>query len=359
MSKLKSLIDIKELKSPYHGVVDSVVSGNKGFIFKIKYKHKQPDGKSKENEEKVFVDNQLINRKYYIRKNEHLVLEGDSKKLVINNYSLFNPNDSEKVLSFQEIDNFSLKFHKFARFDLDKFSFYKTDKGKSIFNDVEGFQFNGITFDKLCTEIFESAKKLFPTNNEKLELEIDWRLAIGLGSESVYETSINLHPIYGFPFIPGQAVKGIVRSWIIQEHFDSDEKKAFQNDTFCYLFGCPKESVLKKEHQGSLVFFDAYPISKPELKVDVMNPHYAPYYSDNSNKKPPADYYNPVPIFFITVENTKFQFIIGIRDDENVTGRIGSVGGTYFDLGKQFLKEALTQKGVGAKTAVGYGYFKE
>lgn len=359
MAKLKSLNDIKELKSPYHGVVDSVVSGNKGFIFKIKYKQKQLDGKLREIEEKVFVDNQLIDRKYYIRKNEHLVLEGDSKKLVINNYSLFNPNDSEKFLSFQEIDNFSLKFHKFARFDNDKFSFYKTDKGKLIYNDVEGFQFNGINFNMLCTEISDSAKSLFPSFNEKLELEIDWRLAIGLGSESVYETSINLHPIYGFPYIPGQAVKGIVRSWIIQEHFNSDEKQAFQNEVFCYLFGSPKESILKKEYQGSLVFFDAYPTSKPKLKVDVMNPHYGTYYSDTTNTKPPADYYNPVPIFFVTVEKTKFQFIIGIRDSENEIGRIDSIGGTYFDLGKQFLNEALTQKGLGAKTSVGYGYFKE
>lgn len=271
----------------------------------------------------------------------------------------FIPADTNKVISQSSFDNFSLKFNKFARFDGDKFSFYKTDKGKSIFNDVEGFQFSGITFDKLCIEISESAKNLFPSFNEKLELKIDWRLAIGLGTESVYETSINLHPIYGFPFIPGQAVKGIVRSWIIQEHFTSDEKKAFQSETFCYLFGCPKESILKKEYQGSLVFFDAYPTSKPELKVDVMNPHYGPYYSDTKNTKPPADYYNPVPIFFVTVEKTKFQFIIGIRDSENEVGRINSIGGTYFELGKQFLNEALTQKGIGAKTAVGYGYFVE
>jgi len=284
------------------------------------------------------------------------------KKLTNNIHSkqkTFIPDETNNVITQNSVDNFSLKLNKFAQFDEDKFSFYKTEKGGSNYNNVEGFKFNGVKFHLLCKEISESAKILFPNFNEKLELEIDWRLAIGLGTESVYETSINLHPIYGFPFIPGQAVKGIVRSWIIQEHFDSEEKKAFQNEAFCYLFGCPKESVLKKEHQGSLVFFDAYPTSAPNLKVDVMNPHYAPYYSDNSNKKPPADYYNPVPIFFVTVEKTKFQFIIGIRDSENEVGRIKSIGGTYFELGKQFLKEALTQKGVGAKTAVGYGYFKE
>lgn len=271
---------------------------------------------------------------------------------------IYVPIDTSKIIKREQVSNFALKFQKFARFDTDKFSFYKTDKGKTIYDDVSNFQFNGIKFDKHCGEILDSAKILFGKNFHSENLEIDWRLAIGLGSESVYETSINLHPIYGFPYIPGQAVKGIVRSWMIIEYFNSNEKKAFSDATFCYLFGCPKESVLKKEYQGSLVFLDAFPINAPNLKVDVMNPHYGPYYSDKTNTKPPADYYNPVPIYFVTVEKTAFQFVIGIREKDNEVGRIGSVGGTYLDLGKKYLKEALTQKGVGAKTAVGYGYFK-
>lgn len=296
----------------------------------------------------------------------------------------FLPKDTKSILSsFRNIDNFSLKFYKYARYDDEKFAFYKTDKGKMIYNDVEGFLFNGIKFNKLCDEISKSSKILFPNFNHIETLEIDWRLAIGLGSESVYETSINLHPVYGFPYIPGQAVKGIVRSWVIQEYFNN-EGKAIENEIFCKIFGCPKElilllrdnngnvikddnnkekmqkyfSALEKEYQGSLVFFDAFPTSAPNLKVDVMNPHYGPYYSDNTNNKPPADYYNPVPIYFVTVEKTQFQFVIGIRENDNEIGRIGNVGGTYFDLGKVFLKSALTQKGIGAKTTVGYGYFK-
>lgn len=268
------------------------------------------------------------------------------------------PVDTSKVISQSSVDNFSLKFHKFARFDGEKFSFYKTDKGKSVYNDVEGFRFSGIKFPLLCKEMLDSANKLYPDCVQALNLSIDWRLTIGLGAESVYETSINLHPIYGFPYIPGQSIKGIVRGWIIQEHFQSNEKLAYNNDTFCYLFGCPKESVLGKEHQGSLVFFDAYPLSAPILKVDVMNPHYGPYYSDNTNTKPPADYYNPVPIYFVTVEKTSFQFIVAINEKDNQPGRINNIGGKYLDLGKKFLEEALTQKGIGAKTAVGYGYFK-
>lgn len=271
----------------------------------------------------------------------------------------FIPVDTITVINTNQIDNFYLKLNKFPRFDNEKFSFYKTERGNTIYNDVEGFSFNNLNFDKLANDILTSAKFLYPNFYHVENLVIDWRLAIGLGTESVYETSINLHPVYGFPYIPGQAVKGITRSWVIQEYFNSDEDTAYQNSTFCHLFGCPKESKLKKEFQGSLVFFDAFPIEKPNLKVDVMNPHYGPYYSDNTNTKPPADYYNPVPIYFITVENTIYQFIIGIRSQDNYSGQIGDIEGNLFDLGKKFLKDALTQKGIGAKTAVGYGYFKK
>lgn len=297
---------------------------------------------------------------------------------------IYIPSDTNKIIQRGQVSNFAIRFHKFARFDGEKFSFYKTDKGKTIFDDVTNFQFNDIKFDKLCSELLASSKILFGKNIHSENLEVDCRLAIGLGSESVYETSINLHPIYGFPYIPGQAVKGIVRSWVIQEHFQSNEGLAIGDETFCNIFGCPKEitlplrddygkiivdengkviprtykSELEYDNQGSLVFFDAFPTSAPKLKVDVMNPHYGPYYSDKTNTKPPADYYNPIPIFFVTVEKTEYQFIIGIREKDNESGRIGNIGGTYLELGKKFLKEALTQKGVGAKTAVGYGYFK-
>lgn len=272
---------------------------------------------------------------------------------------VFLPADTSSVINRDQIQNFAIKFQKFARFDKDKFSFYKTDKGNIIFTYAEGYPFNGLDFNSLCSEQKKCAEILFPDNHAAINLQIDWRLAIGLGTESVYETSINLHPVYGFPYIPGQAVKGITRSWVIVEYFGEDEKKAFQNKVFCHLFGCPKESLLKEEHQGSLVFFDAYPTAKPKLKVDIMNPHYGPYYSEG---KPPADYYNPTPIPFLTVEDTHYQFILGIRESDNMEGEeFGETKAkkSFFELGKKYLKEALTQKGMGAKSAVGYGYFKE
>jgi len=41
------------------------------------------------------------------------------------------------------------------------------------------------------------------------------RLIVGLGDESVYETSIRLHRNYGVPYIPGSALKGITKHIVI------------------------------------------------------------------------------------------------------------------------------------------------
>jgi hypothetical protein len=43
---------------------------------------------------------------------------------------------------------------------------------------------------------------------KELTLKTKDRLAVGLGGESVLETSITLHRTYGVPFVPGSAIKG-------------------------------------------------------------------------------------------------------------------------------------------------------
>ena len=94
-----------------------------------------------------------------------------------------------------------------------------------------------------------------------------------------------------------------------EQQEENAEKRALNNKNFCKIFGSPKDSALG-EHVGSIIFFDAFPISKPHIKPDIMNVHYPDYYGGD---KPPADYQNPIPIPFLTVENTKFEFIIGVK----------------------------------------------
>ncbi len=106
--------------------------------------------------------------------------------------------------------------------------------------------------------------------------------------------------------------------------------------------------------QGKIIFFDAYPKTPPKLKIDVINPHYSDYYAGKKNKKgdviPPADYHNPKPIYFLTLEDTKFEFFIGGK-----SGKKG-INNVTLDKVSKLLGDALQNYGIGAKTAVGYGY---
>jgi CRISPR-associated protein Cmr6 len=295
------------------------------------------------------------------------------------------PLDTRGVNDLDEIDNFNLKFQKAARFisdpkgntKKDKFYFYKNDYNQKN-NTGHSFQIQP-NFDKdLIDYVVEQQKSLLPKanlENQIFEASIEWRLAIGLGNESVYETSISLHYLYGIPYIPASSIKGIVRSWIVQSLYgveaDSEARAFSENENLCRLLGCPekitfpnkqdkkktdsKSTFYKKEKQGEIIFFDAFPTSVPKLEVDILNSHYPDYYNDNPKKeKPtvhPTDTQSPNPVNFLTVTGCKFQFMVHAKD-QNALSTIKIEEKTIIE----WLKEALENYGIGAKTAVGYGY---
>jgi len=279
------------------------------------------------------------------------------------------PSDTRTVLqSFKgkDIENYSLLLNKAAQFD-DKFRLFKVDsKGGIVLNILPDY--SKIDIPSIAEKHKQSIGKL-NIDRKSIILKPDWRLIVGLGNESVYETSMTLHHIYGIPYIPGSAIKGVVRSYIITEEFGEDkngsldlkdvESSALKDQGFCDIFGCPKESIYNESRQGKISFFDALPLSEPKIKPDIMNPHYGPYYSNSSGNTPPADYHNPNPIFFLTVEDAKFEFIIGIKEKDNTAIQKGIFEGKYpLEVGYEWMKKALNEHGIGAKTAVGYGYLQ-
>lgn len=262
-----------------------------------------------------------------------------------------------------------------------KFRFSETDKDGFLYQPASFF--GNLDFRKIAERHCHSIKAL---NLSVLSYkgEIDWRLIVGLGNESVYDTSITLHHVYGIPYIPASAVKGVVRSWIITERFGRDEKEAIKDKGFCDVFGCPQKieginSYYNEDRQGKVWFFDAFPLSEPKIDVDIMNPHYMPYYNGD---EPPADYHDPKPIPFLTVEKgLKLRFLFGIKKkDNNPIGENSKLSndstGAPIMVRKEYsselvpasaetillfifqawLKKALEEHGIGAKTAVGYGY---
>ena len=111
---------------------------------------------------------------------------------------------------------------------------------------------------------------------------------------------------------------------------------------------------LKIAYQGEVIFFDAFPLSAPTIEVDVMTPHYGEYYSKKDQA--PVDTLLPNPIPFLTVVNTDFQFLMGSKKF-SIQDKLWKYEGKELTL-SEWLQKALTEHGIGAKTAVGYGYMK-
>ena len=287
--------------------------------------------------------------------------------------------------TLRDIDNFSLKFKKAARYELNhrgdkfKFWFFKNDyRSRSKFEITANY--GHTDFEAIIKRQNRQIETFFPNNSRRIKTNLNWRMIIGLGGESVYETGMTLHPVYGIPYIPSSSIKGILRSWMISQLFDNSEAKAINGSKiFCTLFGCPKEikldnnkkikSALNTEHQGSLRFFDAFPTKAPKVKTDIMNVHYKDWYKE-SGYVAPTDTQMPNPIPFLTIDNTNqlaFNFNTAITDNppiksfsENIDSYIkkGQLAPDtkVLDIVEFWLKDALQNHGIGAKTAVGYGY---
>ncbi len=262
-------------------------------------------------------------------------------------------------------DNFFLRLQKFSRWEFDRGDnekkrnwkagetrnrsksnrkdrkekpfFYRNGKKSIEFAPKFNISENALKkISKNTQEIIESFKSL-GYKIEDFELRTTWRMVIGLGSPSIYETSLTLHHIYGVPYIPGSAIKGVTRNYKIIRDFNGNEKEAEGEDEFVKFFGKGGD----KGQKGEAIFLDAYPSERPGLEVDIMNPHYREYYE---KLKPPADYLSPVPIPFLTLRS-KFRFLVLSRKlSEDEISRLVVL-----------LKEALAEEGIGAKTAIGYG----
>lgn len=190
-------------------------------------------------------------------------------------------------------------------------------------------------FLKRWNEMLESLRNKSRLHVQEFKMRTSWRLIVNLGATSILETYIGLHRIYGFPFIPGSALKGLA-NWYAKE-FKNVSNLELSDDEISEIFGT-------QDKAGKVTFLDALPSIFPEVEADVMSVHYKRYYEGS---EPPADYLSPQPVYFLTVGmDNEFCFFI-VSEDENLAEKAEGI-----------LKKALTEFGVGAKTGAGYGYFE-
>ncbi|WP_427365701.1 type III-B CRISPR module RAMP protein Cmr6 [Candidatus Caldatribacterium saccharofermentans] len=214
----------------------------------------------------------------------------------------------------------------------------------------------------------------------EIPAETVFRLVVGLGGVHPEETSMIFHHVYGIPYIPGSAVKGVTRQWAVRrmgEEVWQKNRDVEWDDILEYLVSSLERGVLEEregweigeetqkefkkavavfgtqEHEGGVIFLDAYPVRNLRCKLDIMNPHYAKYYEDENNPEIPGDWLSPVPIPFLTVDSgTEFLFFLLSRDSELFDAM------DLLDTACSWLKEALEKEGLGAKGSLGYGRFR-
>jgi len=179
------------------------------------------------------------------------------------------------------------------------------------------------------------------------------RMIVGLGNESVIETSITLHRTYGVPFIPGSALKGLAASYARQRLGDDwAEKSPAYKALFGYAPDPDKSSRPAPEAEtdmgaaGHVVFFDALYVPrsglhKQALHADVMTVHHGDYYN-KTDPAAPADWDDPNPVPFLTV--AKGEFLVALAGPP-----------AWVTAAFKMLAYALAEYGVGAKTNAGYG----
>ena len=164
------------------------------------------------------------------------------------------------------------------------------------------------------------------------------RLAIGLGGESVLETSIALHRTYGVPYIPGSALKGLASAYAHQ--YLEDERWRKGGEAHVVMFGDTKRA-------GYVTFFDALYVPGSGLDgrplwPDVITVHHPKYYQGSgASLAPPADWDSPNPVPFLTATGTYLLALAGPR--------------AWVDAAFGILETALRDMGIGAKTSSGYG----
>jgi CRISPR-associated protein Cmr6 len=195
---------------------------------------------------------------------------------------------------------------------------------------------------------YERWEKVLATNIDGTKTRVATvrgRMIVGLGDESVLETSIMLHRTYGVPYIPGSALKGLAANYAHQRLADPAWNKG--GEAYNVVFG-------NTDNAGYITFYDAFyipdtgrPTPKQPLYPDVITVHHKEYYQGNNNA--PADWDSPTPIPFLSATG---DYLIALAAP--------ALGSNSPWLAKTFeiLGYALKDMGIGAKTSSGYGRMK-
>lgn len=152
------------------------------------------------------------------------------------------------------------------------------------------------------------------------------------------------------PYIPGSALKGLVRAKARGYAKGQGDEKQFSK-VIDILFGTSTDAP--EADAGYLIFHDAWWIPKQEggcedkpYVPEIVTVHAAEYYANQGGEGTPhPDMESPNPNQQLAVQGSFYFVIEGVPQ--------------WAELGRKFLTIALEEEGIGGKVAAGYGYFEE
>ena len=194
-----------------------------------------------------------------------------------------------------------------------------------------------------------------------VEVEATDRILLHPATDAtVTGTGLLLHHVYGVPYLPGSALKGVCRArarWLYPD------EPQLVDDVFGPRLGDGDEDDAAA---GTVDFFDALWIpTEPRLvrgaraanwsplAVDVVNPHHPGYYTTggDGDRPPPDGRESPRPVLAMSIAaGARFRIVVeawsgpGLVHDDWLSWVVDEV-----------LLPALEADGIGARTAAGYG----
>ncbi len=168
---------------------------------------------------------------------------------------------------------------------------------------------------------------------QNLNLSRQWRPETDRNVEQNLEQLPEL-PLYGY--IPGSAIRGVVRAWAKQR----GELKSKLDELLGYQH---KETI----RAGKIEFLDAWPQAATKLSLDVVNNQQDFQVYHDSEKG-----CNPQPLY--TLGDGKGRILVTVA----IRGIPGRATASEVDEVWNWVQQALRMYGVGSRTASGYGAIK-
>jgi CRISPR/Cas system CMR subunit Cmr6 (Cas7 group RAMP superfamily) len=154
-------------------------------------------------------------------------------------------------------------------------------------------------------------------------------VVVGLAGAGPLELGLSLHHVYGFPILPASSLKGLA-------------KASGEGEGLAANYGEP-------DRAGGVTLLDGLPAEVWRVQLDVMTPH-APRWYRRERDRLPDDTDNPIPISFLSVASgSRFEVGMIARNPERADEALAAV--------VEDLRRGLHERGLGAKTAAGYGVF--